>query len=28
LNALPHAGQAISLGPSADASLVLEVPNQ
>ena len=28
LNALPHVGQAISLGPSADASLVLEVPNQ
>ncbi len=28
LNALPNAGQAIDLGPSADASLVLEVPNQ
>jgi hypothetical protein len=28
LNALPNAGQAINLGPSADASLVLEVPNQ
>ena len=28
LDALPHAGQAVSVGPSANASLVLEVPNQ
>jgi len=28
LDALPNAGQTVSVGPSANASLVLEVPDQ